>query len=224
MKFRIVFCATLAVCVGMVYADLAVGAKSLYGPVNFYFDDHYYVRSDGLGTYVNGIGGVNSSMSVYGDWGFYLGLNKRGDSTRPRSFVVDLSSPVDSRNAPMAGDFTCSVDTSTQVNVKDINSVPIGATAYRQASIDLECHPEAGVQHCVSLLYGFHGPYAPDDPTPGVAVTRVSSNQWQVAALPNVPYGGVGRLVGMHQESDGTWPIDWQAYYNVPLSVTLNKK
>lgn len=175
---------------------------------SFSFDDAQAIRSDGGGVYTAGRDGVSSGFLADGSWMFSLSNKAR------RSFLVDLTSPVDISDAPMGGLFECTGADVPVIRVYDVQNVAVGTTAYVHAFVRLRRYTFAGLAYYIDIFYG--------NPQPGVAVTRVSTKQWIMEAQSDVSDGDVGNLVGSHYNSDGSITNDWTAYYHEPFRITLN--
>jgi hypothetical protein len=186
--------------------------------VNVTFNDALSIKSDGKGKYEHGKRGVNSTFTSAGDWVFTLNV------LSTRSFSVDLRSPVDPQNAPLGGLYSCTWLKHSFLKVYGVKSVPVGATEFRQATFGLEKYTAQQVQYYRSIWFGFHGQYAPDDPTPGVAVTRLSPTLWVLRLDAGVPYGEIGRVDESYANGSGGWNFNFSANYYLPAEIVLEEK
>ena len=191
------------------------GALSAQTPARISIaDSGRSLTSDGKGPYIPGELGVIAGVDAAGDFAFSLASNSG------RAFNLDLSSPVDSANAPYRGVFRCDASEHSDILVHDILSIPVGGTALRNGHIQLEIRYVNG-RAPMAYFQSFNT--HENDPVALFSVTRTSSSQWVVENARG-PDGDVSSFRWYSLPPDPNrmaWTYLGHAHYHTPLRMTI---
>ena len=141
-----------------------------------------------------------------------------------RTFDVDLTHPVDPSKDPYHRIYHCTGPKTSHIGVRDLLSVPVGATVLKNGHFQLEITFENGAPgYGYDESFNDHAP----DPVPPFSVTRTSQNQW-IVTNQQIPGGTAAgfkwfKLPPDYPHSPIGWSLLGYANYYTSVYMTITK-